>query len=188
MFHRQRSYQEALPYSIDTAPNSRALERVVRTIESLGLDSKPIVLVGSAALAAYGINLGRDRPHDADLTVPGSLFLQLDNTSRTPSGQPLERKLGASNNLQSILVAPPLNEDAMPVDIISRFNPTKQNVAANEAAFLEHYRAHSHLIPGTRVSVASLDYLAKELKLRSPKDTAAQYDYEELLRQLHQLR
>lgn len=188
MFRHQHAYQETLPYSIDTAPNSRALERAVRAIESLDLDPQRVVLVGSAALAAYGIELGDNRPHDADLTVPGSLFRELNDSLQTPSGQPLKRKIAESNSMQSILVAPPLDEDTMSVDIISRFNPARQSVAANEAGFRTHYSIHSHKIPDTNVSVASLDHLKNELKRRSIKDPDAWYDYRWLTDQLPKLK
>jgi hypothetical protein len=164
-----RVQPEVLPevVSIENIDPSRQAiaERVIGTAERLDLDPAQAVLVGSAALLMYGVqlpeNYGAQRPSDVDLSVSTALYNQLAEAEATPSGLPVVD--GNNRNLPSnIFTIPAGNSDALPVDVINRFKPRGMvTVAEYDKRFAEK---PYNVIDGTNLRIATLGQIYRELR------------------------
>jgi hypothetical protein len=175
-FYMFRKSKEIIlpPVDINDEPLGSVPRRIIDTVEQLELDKKnDFVIVGSAALALYGITPptqynSRPRPRDVDLAVTYGLITSLYEEGYTPSGIPISKKEG-HHPRQTILEAHPNDIDSslLPVDFIIRFNPKIHNPEKHDDGFRKHFASNSLVIPGTDgIKVASLKHIRKELKHR----------------------
>jgi len=159
-------------------PNS-VERRIIDSADQLGLDPEHSVLVGSAALVLYGVQLPQldplspnknvVRPSDVDFSVDASHFIELYDNGHTPGGAPVEFKADNANKRFSILTAGARpKSQALPADLITRYSADYGSVRRFDRNFQKHYRKNSTVIPGTNgLRVATPEYLKQTLKTQS---------------------
>lgn len=142
--------------------DNKTSELILSSIEKSRLDLTQVKLVGSAALALYGVELQIDpmkndlssRPGDVDFITHPEYFGQL---SARPDSNLKDSRAFSSQLIQRI------DGDGLPIDIITSFDNTKHNVDKFTRAFHKNI-ASSPLVAGTQIRVASPDDLHKELR------------------------
>ena len=152
-------------------------QKIVRTIDRLGIDPSRAVVVGSAALTLYGVELqdridgiARSRPHDVDLSVDVTTFLsqceaeqaRLKKDCETPPSLKLAKDLN-----QTLLTIPAKDPNHLPVDIITRYQgqDEKKSIQKYDAGFASYYRKNSLQLPGSNgIRVITQDRLVAELE------------------------
>lgn len=157
-----------LPH-LEQLPTESVERKIVDSIEDLGfdeIDTMRAVIVGSAALRLYGVQLYRPeaqepgRPGDIDLTIDASLFMKLNQARETPSGVPLRAK-EQCNPRFTIMRA----EGEFPIDLITQFTFDRGSIEKYDKNFQKHYNRNSQIIPGSSdVRIATPDYLKQTLK------------------------
>ena len=148
--------------------------RIISSVEQLDIDLARSVLVGSAALKLYGVELPGNRPGDVDLTLDASQFIELYEARKTPSGLSLAPMVENRNPKFSILEIPG-DQARLPVDAITQFDARTTSQAHYDKKFQAHYQKHAVTLPGASgVRIATPDYLRRTLKAQSgdPKHRA----------------
>lgn len=173
MFKKQTYEAFHLP-DLSQLPSESLEHRIISSVEALDLDPSRFIIVGSAAIALYGIappeyvyDPEHPRPHDVDLATGASAYAELIVSGRTPSGVPLVEKPILSKVSGYISRATPVDTDVslLPVDIITRFNPIKNNPKQYDEGFHRYFSQHSIPLPGSssKIRVASPHYIEQEL-------------------------
>lgn len=158
---RSRSEQHPL-----TPANTPIASRILRTYELLGVDPDHAMLVGSAAMALYGItpssydpvlHAARERPSDLDLATD-PLYMSDVFTHGTATGLSAIRKFVTSP--QTVLR---VNTPEMPVDLITRFRDGRNAIEQYSARFMHHLSQTSRPIDGSELRVITPTALLAEL-------------------------
>jgi hypothetical protein len=165
---------------INTFESNSVERRIVDSAEHLGLDPERSVLVGSAALVLYGVQLPQVdalldpsgetvRPKDIDFTVNASYFIELHKNGQTPSGAPVELLDDNANKQFTILTTKNHSPShILPADLLTRYTADYGSVRQFDRGFQKHFRKHSTVIPGSNgLRIATPDYLKMSLKSRS---------------------
>ncbi|MFZ1802263.1 MAG: hypothetical protein WAW62_00900 [Candidatus Saccharimonas aalborgensis] len=148
-----------------------AAEQVLRSAEYLGLDPSQTMLVGSAALCLYGVELDtydrltkQQRPRPSDLDY-ASTPLYMNQLARhgTPTGLQPQLK-HTLNPRQTVLT---INTPELPADIITRFQPERDDLLSYHARFLAYLERHSRPVEGTALRIITQHALIKELQRNS---------------------
>lgn len=139
------------------------LDKVVNVIDSTGIDTEQAVLVGSAAIACYGVKLsdlnGETRPSDIDLAVTCKLYSQLFNTSQTPNGMLVEKKKVVGGSRTNILTT----NSELPIDFINSM-PSYGNPLRHDQRFVN---SPYNLVGDTGIKVATPKIILQELRRNS---------------------
>lgn len=174
---KSQLYSEKTPL---TPARSPATERVMRGIEYLGLDSAQAMLVGSGALCLYGIELDdfdpitdrrHPRPNDLDFTCSPLYMNDLSQHGTTTGLMPVIKQ--ASSQRQTILtIATP----ELPADIITRFQPGRDQLMAYNDRFLAYLAKNSQPIAGIEMLIITPPALLRELRRNVVLDPKAAHD------------
>lgn len=168
--------------------NSEIGHRIIESVEAAGLDLERCMLVGSAALALYGITLGPDehgspRPSDADLAASPFMMHELFEDGETSTGVNVRLKDNNSSRTTLRIDTPSLRPDLLPIDLITRVNTSDEarNVRKFDKKFITQTLPQaSSIIPGTRIRLATPAHIAKDLKLGGVEDIKAANDLRKL--------
>lgn len=157
-------------------------ERILNTLEKIAINPDEVMLVGSAAMALYGIRLYpvdpltnkyHQRPSDIDFASTASYMEQLHG-DRQLSQYVVTRKPDIGN--QTILR---VASDPMPIDLITRFRDGS-GMEAYDQRFRAQMIKKSRPLQGSVVRVATLDTLYHSLKSNSRFDRKAIHDLNSL--------
>lgn len=186
MLHKRR-LNSMKPIDISQVNSDGVENRIIDTIRSADLDPQQYMLVGSAALTLYGIDLinhqtNLQRPHDVDLAVTAALYKELLENKQSPSGLRVGTKKKYVGNFipgnsQHILQARPdkIDSSLLPIDLITRYK-SDFTVDEYDAGVRRHFDKNSHTIPGTNgIRIASLGHIATEL-VRNSNRGDVQFD------------
>lgn len=196
MFRKSKSKELVQPpIHLDDTPPDSVQRQIINTVEQLELDKNDhFIIVGSAALALYGIippaqwdEDHKPRPGDVDLAVTHALISALYKNRRTPSGVPVRRKEDHVHTRQTILQVDPhaIDPPHLPVDFITRFNPKIHRPDKYDAGFGKHFESNSHVVPGGNgIKVATLHHIRNELHSRKHLDPKARDDLSALDRHI----
>ncbi|QQS21557.1 hypothetical protein IPM09_03455 [Candidatus Saccharibacteria bacterium] len=146
-------------------------ERVLRSAEYLGLDPSQTMLVGSAALCIYGVELDTNdpliqqswpRPSDLDFAST-PLYMNHLAAHGTPTG--LEAHLKPTHNPSQTILT--ISTKELPADIITRFRPGRDNLLSYHKRFLAYLEQHSRPVEGTAIRIITQPAALKELQSHS---------------------
>jgi|GEM_PF-6909202 len=170
-----KTHQELSPLS---PSDSEASQRVLRTHELLDLDDDQMILVGSAAMALYGIKLSpfdpidinqtmTPRPSDLDFAT-SPLYMQTLydpgvplGSHVTPSGHPLHAEQ-LTNGLVKLRIETP----ELPVDLLSGFRDERDSLTRFDEAFRRYTHANSRPVEGSTLRVITPRAMRRELAKR----------------------
>lgn len=166
----------------NTAPlipaDTPAARKVVETLQSIDLDPNEVMLVGSAALALYGVELAlvadpirdyatpKERPGDLDFlsTVHYIEQLYAHGTQRLPKFTKKSDDSGLStHNTATIIRAPAVTKDTLPIDIITPFQETRHNPNTLDKKLRERILA-SRAIAGTAFRAITLEAAVSSMR------------------------
>lgn len=162
-----------------TPAYSSAAERVMRSIEHLGLDSTQAMLVGSGALCLYGIELDdfdpitdrrHPRPNDLDFACSTLYMNDLLQHGTTTGLMPVIKHTFSQRQTILTIAAP-----EMPADIITRFQPGRDQLVAYHDQFLAYLAKNSRPIAGINMRIITPPALLRELR-RNALDPKAAHD------------
>lgn len=181
-FHRSNS-SRLRRYSPE---RTDATDKVFGTMEQLKLDRDEVILVGSAALALYGVTppSGHDakkdkaRPGDVDFVSTLSYASELDMNG-TPSGLTGHAKKNLSG--PPILVIP---TRLLSADIIAHDRHASER---SDKHFRQRIARDSVAVDGTNMRVATPAKLKQELASRARLDSKARADLVALRRRFTDL-
>ncbi|HRC27851.1 MAG TPA: hypothetical protein PKV96_00495 [Candidatus Saccharimonas sp.] len=162
---KSRFHSEKTPL---TPARSPATERVMRSIEYLGLDSAQAMLVGSGALCLYGIELDdfdpitdrrHPRPNDLDFACSPLYMNDLSQHGTTTGLMPVVKHTFSQRQTILTIAAP-----EMPADIITRFQPGRDQLMAYHDRFLAYFAKNSRPIAGIDMRIITPPALLRELR------------------------
>lgn len=162
-----------------TPPDNETTEHILATIEQLQLDKDEVMVVGSAALVLYGAKLNtydpvfrRDTPRPGDVdfgSTPG--YMEHLYQHGSPSG--ISGIVKPVGNRQTILQ---FSTDHLPVDVITRYNSDRHDIAEYDSRFRKLMRRHSRPLAGSSVGIADESYILHELRSHGRVDPKAAAD------------
>lgn len=193
LFRKNKNIDRVSPL---TPADSPAAERVLRTYELLELDYSQMMLVGSAALTLYGVELlpfdpidGENtfapRPSDLDFATRATYMQQLydpakpDTAQTTPNGLAMRAKIMTAGRRGLHITTPEL-----PVDLLSNFRDGRDNLARYDAEFRRYLAANSRPVEGTTMRIITPEAMHTELlkRQRTGMDPKAATDLADLRR------
>lgn len=164
----------------ETSASYRVLASLNFASEKLDLDPKEVVLVGSAALALYGVTLYRDpysyerndRPHDVDMaSTVAEMQRQATNGNfaKLQDNQPEGRQI----------VIRSFESRPLPVELISRIEQNRGPIGPDEYdhRFRQHWKKQSIPIEDSDFRIATPGKIASELRDHKRYDRKSQVDY-----------
>ena len=186
-------------------------QRIIDSIDRLGLNPEFCYIVSSAAYVLYGLepptrsfsddmryldfsiptsDLNRiiPRPSDVDLALMHGAAIDLVTAGHTPSGVPVKSPDGIRMRDRFVIKSEAADglAGALPVDMISIYRQNAGTVKDHDNAFATNRAAYSVPILGTDYRVITPERIARELR-GSPKLSKGYYDklmIEEYLKEL----
>lgn len=150
-------------------PDNPKVERIVQTIEAANLDPEQVMLVGSAAITLYDIDLSwrneqgeyEERPGDVDFSIALDYLYQIDHDGH-PDGLPIAAKANNDKLSQNVLQ---VHTPFLPVDLITMHSTEKSKERRKVLGdrFRASLQQHSRPIDGVNVRVATPQKLYRTL-------------------------
>jgi hypothetical protein len=170
--------------------------RIVSSVERLGLDPERSVIVGSAALVLYGVDLPQmdaalyqddmKRPGDVDISVDATQFIELFDNGHTPTGIPAAVKPDkSSKRFSTIRADADAQTGSLPVDLITRYSVDYGSINRFDRNFRKHNQANSLVMPGTDgIRIITPEQLKKTLQHNTSFGTFSDRKYQDDLNAL----
>ena len=138
---------------------------IIRTLEASPIDPEQVILVGSAALTLYGVDLPRvdpnkDRPEDIDLATSPIYISEVYMKGGFHEKDELTK--------QMIIRQAQCASGFLPIELICRYrNYRGGGPAGYTQRFAKFWAANSQDIPGSRFHIATTAVIAAELENRA---------------------
>jgi len=168
------------PIDLDSEIN----QRIIESIEATDIDLERCMLVGSAALALYGVRLGlgpngSPRPSDVDLAASPVMMHELMDQGQTPSGMGITKKGFNSSRTVLRIASDEHDPRLLPVDLLARVtsDDERRTVLKFDRKFIAKTLPRSStVVPGTNIRIATPRHIAEDLYQTAGLDPKAQGD------------